>query len=150
MKSSRFSFERSVILTRRTATVTTSAPDTSIAFRVSAKSLYLPVPTQSRDLNSRPAMINRSSYMRASYFHCIAGGERSAADEAQNFHSISFFETSPLKVLPIKDFKIQLHSDPFHLDLQLAEQIAHRRTRPAIARLAVDLNLHGISHDLSS
>src|SRR5689334_3226759 len=127
MKSSRFSFERSVILTRRTATVTTSAPDTSIALRVSAKSLYLPVPTQSRDLNSRPAIINRSSYMRASCSHGINGGERSAADEAQDFHSISVVETSPLEVLPIQDFQIQLDGNPLGLDLQLTEQIADRR-----------------------
>jgi len=40
----------SVILTRRTATVTISAPLSSIAARVSAKSRYLPVPTIRRDL----------------------------------------------------------------------------------------------------
>ncbi len=48
MKSSSDSFDRSRF-TRRTATVTISAPDASIAACVSRPSLYLPVPTISRD-----------------------------------------------------------------------------------------------------
>ena len=43
-----------------TVSDTTSAPDASIAFLVSTKSLYLPVPTQRRDVNSRPAITKRS------------------------------------------------------------------------------------------
>jgi len=37
------------MFTRRTATVTISAPEASMAARVSAKSLYLPVPTSKRE-----------------------------------------------------------------------------------------------------
>jgi hypothetical protein len=37
------------MLVRRMATVTISAPEASIAARVSAKSLYLPVPTSRRE-----------------------------------------------------------------------------------------------------
>jgi hypothetical protein len=48
--SSRFgSFAFWPMLVRRTATVTISAPLASIARRVSSRSLYLPVPTSSRD-----------------------------------------------------------------------------------------------------
>src|SRR6187397_1051634 len=115
------------MFTRRTATVTTSAPDTSIAFRVSAKSLYFPVPTQRRDLNSRPAITKRSSYIGPSPFHSLAEDESPAADKAQNFHPIARVETSELEVLPIKDFQVQFHGDTLGLDIQFPQQIADGR-----------------------
>ena len=43
------------------ATVTISAPEASIASRISSIVRYLPVPTISRERNSRPAMISGSS-----------------------------------------------------------------------------------------
>src|ERR1700722_15675420 len=46
------------MFTRRTATVTISAPLSSTAALVSAKSRYLPVPTISRDLNFFPPNSN--------------------------------------------------------------------------------------------
>ena len=59
MKSSSDSLVRSR-LTRRTATVTISAPEASMAARVCGPSLYFPVPTIRRDLNERPAMTRGS------------------------------------------------------------------------------------------
>src|SRR3990172_2115765 len=50
------------MFTLRTATVTTSDPDASTALFVSSKSLYFPVPTQRRDVNSIP-LIMRLSFM---------------------------------------------------------------------------------------
>ena len=47
---------RSLMFTRRTATVTMSAPDASCARCMTANDEYLPVPTIRRDANSRPAM----------------------------------------------------------------------------------------------
>src|SRR5438132_2587817 len=64
MKSSRFSLPGAVMFTRRTATVTISAPEASIARRVSAKDAYLPVPTISRERYSRPAS-RKGSFMSA-------------------------------------------------------------------------------------
>src|ERR1700722_20151051 len=55
MKSRRDSVERSR-LTRRTATVTISAPEASMAAWVWGPSLYLPVPTMRRDWNAPPAI----------------------------------------------------------------------------------------------
>ncbi len=49
------------MLTRRTATVTISAPDASTAAAFSSKLLYLPVPTISRDVNVRPATVQLSA-----------------------------------------------------------------------------------------
>src|SRR4051812_28219519 len=51
------SFDRSRS-TLRTATVTTSAPDASIASIICAFDAYLPVPTIRRERNSRPAITN--------------------------------------------------------------------------------------------
>src|SRR5690242_12075098 len=59
IESSRDSFERSRF-TRRTATVTISAPLASIARAVSWPDLYLPVPTIKRERNERPAITNES------------------------------------------------------------------------------------------
>src|SRR5437763_9101544 len=59
MKSSRDSLPRSR-LTRRTATVTISAPLASMARAVSCPDLYFPVPTIRRERNWRPAMMRES------------------------------------------------------------------------------------------
>src|SRR5580692_11509461 len=59
MKSSSDSLPRSRF-TRRTATVTISAPLASRARAVSWKDLYFPVPTIRRERKERPAMINDS------------------------------------------------------------------------------------------
>src|SRR5215475_83938 len=60
MKSSRDGRERSVMLTRRTATVIISAPLRSNAATISSLSRYFPVPMIRRELNSRPAMMSLS------------------------------------------------------------------------------------------
>src|SRR5882762_5516680 len=60
MKSSNDSFVRSVRLTRRTATVTMSAPEAACARAISCKLRYFPVPTISRERNPRPAITNSS------------------------------------------------------------------------------------------
>src|SRR5438046_924920 len=59
MKSRRESLPRSRF-TRRTATVTISAPEAAIACRVCSPFLYLPVPTMRRELKARPAITNSS------------------------------------------------------------------------------------------
>src|SRR5262245_30752131 len=108
------------MFTRRTATVTTSAPDTSMAFFVSTKSLYLPVPTHSRDLNSRPAITNRSLCMVKPFPLSGDFCRCSAPDEAQDLHTVPFLETPKLKLLAVKNFQIQLHCDSFRPDVKLA------------------------------
>src|SRR5713226_3205945 len=60
MKSSKDSFVRSVRLTRRTATVTISAPEAAWARAISGKLRYLPVPTMRRDWKARPAITSES------------------------------------------------------------------------------------------
>src|SRR5712692_11813897 len=48
--------------TRRTATVTTSAPDASSARIISSLERYLPVPTSRREWNTRPPMVRGMSF----------------------------------------------------------------------------------------
>ena len=59
MKSVSIGWLGSETLTRRTATVTISAPDASTAAAFSSKLLYLPVPTISREVKLRPATVQR-------------------------------------------------------------------------------------------
>src|SRR5947207_287056 len=60
MKSSIDSRDRSEMLTRRTATVTISAPEASCACTITALEGYLPVPTMRRDVKVRPARTKAS------------------------------------------------------------------------------------------
>ncbi len=46
------------MFTRRTATVTMSAPEASCACAMTACEGYFPVPTMRREVNVRPAMTN--------------------------------------------------------------------------------------------
>ena len=56
MKSSNDALLRSVTLTRRTATVTSSAPDASCACRITSFDVYLPVPMINREAKVLPAI----------------------------------------------------------------------------------------------
>src|SRR5262245_10823285 len=60
MKSSSDGCERSVMFTRRTATVIISAPLRLNAATISSLSRYFPVPMIRRELNSRPAIMSLS------------------------------------------------------------------------------------------
>src|SRR3954463_7919762 len=61
MKSIRRGWLGSEIFTRRTATVTISAPDASTAAAFSWRLLYLPVPTIRREVKLRPATVQLSA-----------------------------------------------------------------------------------------
>src|SRR5262244_1881306 len=76
MKSSSDGCERSVTLTRRTATVIISAPLRSNAAAISSLSRYFPVPMIRRELNSRPAMMSLSFIMRHSSHRRHRGREK--------------------------------------------------------------------------
>src|SRR6185503_11967909 len=60
MKSVSIGWLVSEMLTRRTATVTISAPEASTAAAFSSRLLYLPVPTISREVKVRPATVQVS------------------------------------------------------------------------------------------
>src|ERR1700732_4182490 len=60
MKSRRDSLDRSVRFTRRTATVTMSAPEAAWARAISWKLRYFPVPTMRRERKARPTITSWS------------------------------------------------------------------------------------------
>src|SRR2546428_11744180 len=101
------------MLTRRTATVTTSAPDASMAFWVSTKSLYLPVPTQSRERNSMPAIVNRTLFML-----CVL----STAAEPDDFHAVAVAQPCAREGLPVHHREGQLPGGPFGGNAQVGQE----------------------------
>src|SRR4051812_23733350 len=75
MKSVSRGWFRSEIFTRRTATVTISAPDASTAAAFSSKLLYLPVPTISREAKVRPATVQVSAATACGAFTSTTSNE---------------------------------------------------------------------------
>src|SRR5881296_3303986 len=122
------------MLTRRTATVTTSAPDASMAFWVSTKSLYLPVPTQSRERNSMPAIVNRSSFMT-----CVLP----ATDEPDDFHAVAVGQRCSRERLPVHDLEVPLHGDSFGWNAQIGQERCDRLPIRHLTRLSIQGDAHG-------
>src|SRR3989442_3735202 len=122
------------MLTRRTATVTTSAPDASMAFWVSTKSLYLPVPTQSRERNSMPAIVNRSSFML-----CVL----STADEPDDFHAVPVAQRCAREGLTVHHREVQLHGDSFGGNAQVGQERSDQGSVRHLTRLSIQGDAHG-------
>src|SRR3954469_12650924 len=114
------------ILTRRTATVTICAPLASIAARVSAKSLYLPVPTSRRDWYGLPAMMRLSRFslgfmkadphFRASSLRALSAagndrGQSAAAHRNDDFKRVAVGEHLVGVTAARHDFAIALERD---------------------------------------
>src|SRR5712692_6191730 len=102
-----------------------------MAFLVSAKSLYFPVPTHSRDVNSRPAMINRSFCMDETPPFALSIHWRTAANEAH-------------------DFQVQLHRHAVGLDGEFTQQIPNGGISPTAPLFAIHLDLNRFRHRHSS
>src|SRR6266487_2853780 len=100
------------MLTRRTATVTTSAPDASMTFCVSTKSLYLPVPTHRRDRNSIPAIVNVSSFM---------SGLLPSPDETDDLEAVAVAEARRFKRAAVHDGQVQFHCHAIALNLSISQ-----------------------------
>src|SRR5687767_15720708 len=94
MYSSSDSRERSEMFTRRTATVTMSAPDASCARAMTACDAYLPVPMIRRDRNVRPAITNGVSVIQQSQIphpdhQSSSIDDLPTADEVDDLHLIA-------------------------------------------------------------
>src|SRR6187397_2180010 len=89
MKSVSIGWFGSAMFTRRTATVTISAPLASTAAAFSSKLLYLPVPTISREAKVRPATVHVS-----------------AATDCGAFNSTTSNEMHDLELVPLDHFDI--------------------------------------------
>src|SRR5258707_8093990 len=92
MKSRSDSFERSEMFTRRTASVIISAPDASCACTITAGDEYLPVPTNSRDVNVLSAIVRRSTLFPMNPSPSASALRHSrlpAADEVHHFDCVA-------------------------------------------------------------
>src|SRR5437868_5605226 len=103
------------MFTRRTATVTISAPEASIARRVSSKSLYLPVPTMSRERYSRPASTNGS--------FCWVMGASPATDELHDLDLIALADRPRAVLRRRQDVAVELDRDPSSAERELREKV---------------------------
>src|SRR5438552_1139137 len=131
-KSSRFSFPGSVMFTRRTATVTISAPDASTARRVSSNDRYLPVPTMSRERYSRPASVKASLIDIAS----------PAPDEVDHLDRVPVVEHGRAVPGARHHGAIHLDRDPARAEAERAHQVGDRRARGERSRLLIQDDLH--------
>ena len=108
------------MFTRRTATVTMSAPEASCACAITACDEYLPVPTISRDRNVRPAMVKGVSVMSpVSHGRAIA---LSAADEIHDL-DLSPSPTSVGKAWRFRIDEIVLDGNAPRIDVELRQQL---------------------------
>src|SRR3989338_9190071 len=112
------------MLVRRIATVTISAPEASMAARACAKSLYLPVPTSSREWKVRQAIRSGSFISAPAHGHDdlqpVAVGDRRRAVRASRH-----------------DLAIALHRDFLALQRHSLEEFGDRQGPLAMLCAAV-------------
>src|SRR6202140_1866143 len=109
------------MFTRRTATVTISAPLSSTAARVSAKSLYFPVPTIKRDLNDLPPRSNKSLIL-GSCILVTANFVSSAADEVDYLDTVARLDDGRRVAGPRDNLAIDLDCDAALARVEALEQ----------------------------
>src|SRR3954468_15782451 len=123
MKSRSDSFDRSLMLTRRTATVTMSAPDASWACCMTANDEYFPVPTISRDLNSRPAMTSAS-------FISFTPTATPTAYEIDDFNLVAVLHVGAVVERALDHREVVFHGYAARVHAQLHQQCGQgQRTR---------------------
>src|SRR5688572_30603336 len=131
------------MFTRRTATVTMSAPDASCARAMTACDGYLPVPMIRRDWNVRPAMTNGESVIQQIsnpkpqapriqspriQIPEIINHQSSfiddspSADEVDDLHSIAVLDHDLLEALAFDDGEVVLDRHAPRVDVELLEQ----------------------------
>src|SRR3989442_4334245 len=124
MWSSRFSGPRLFRSTRRTATVTISAPDASWASFMTWKLGYLPVPTMRRERNSRPARIRGSPLMLPMVARTAASGgftPLAAPHEGHYLEPVAVVQTQPGVLVAVNDAHVVRHRHPRPVQRELAE-----------------------------
>src|SRR5690606_35094401 len=112
--------------TRRTATVTTSAPEASMASIISSLLRYLPVPTISRDRKVLPAISSTST----------------STHEMYDFHHVAIAHRCGGNGRTTDDLPIELDHHGARIQFELGEQLLHRARCLDSACRAVDGQLH--------
>src|SRR4030095_9408335 len=93
------------MFTRRTATVTISAPEAAWACAMTPCDGYLPVPTINRDVNVRPARTSGVSVNRLP-----------STDEVDDLYRIALANQDVGKRLALDDVQVVFHGDASWLD----------------------------------
>src|SRR3954468_15015375 len=151
--------------TRRTATVTISAPEASIAVAMVALSRYSPVPTMRRERNSRPPRVNGvsksvSGVVRIAVIVAPSGGlvvprrarddasgkitasRLASADEVHQLDRIARGQPGLAEAGAAHDLTVELDHHRSGVESQRLEQVEQRRRLGHATRLAVDDNFH--------
>src|SRR5688572_24631408 len=126
MKSISTGWLGSDTLTRRTATVTISAPDASTAAAFCSKSLYLPVPTISREVKVRPATVH------------VSVKSSTPANEVDDLIGVAILDDDLAEGRARDDLQVALDRDPLRIQPDLGDQLRQRSAWRHPAVLAVD------------
>jgi hypothetical protein len=122
------------MFTRRTATVTMSAPEALWAFAITAWELYFPLPMISRDVNARPAMTSDvSPGIRLASTHKIHD-----LDAIAVVHERLRKEGSP------ENLEIVLDRHTARIDRQFHEQVSDRKRLVEFEEFTVERDAQGI------
>src|SRR2546423_5051178 len=137
------SFDRSRS-TRRTATVTTSAAAASIASIICAFEAYLPVPTISRERNSRPAIVNGcGSVIVAEEIRSACATTSASAHEVDDLQRIVSCELYHRQGRAVaQNGSVALDDDSARVEVERGEKISDRESDRHATLGAV----HGESH----
>src|SRR4051812_12303627 len=144
--------------TRRTATVTISAPDASIAWAMTPWSRYLPVPTIRRDRKLRPAMVRGSSMVGAesvlvmSIPSFVSESEFSRKDnsewgssssyEVHQLDGVSSSERGLLQLSSTDDLAVKLHDYGPRVEAEVREERGHGRGAGDPPRFSIQDDLY--------
>src|SRR5262249_44671365 len=160
--SSSDSFVRSLTFTRRTATVTMSAPDASCAACMIWCVGYLPVPMISRDVNSRPAMMKGSIWKSGNleiwecgnlqvqitrFPHVTTYTLSASSHQIHDFKLIAGLDGRRRVAIALEHDEVALDRNPARVDLEPREQVGDARRPRQLVGIAVELN--GDHHGLS-
>src|SRR5688572_10866859 len=125
------------MFTRRTATVTISAPDASTAAAFCSKLLYFPVPTMSREMKRRPATSQPSSIS-------------AAADKGDDLIFVAILHLDLAQGRARHDLEIALDRDLGRVEPELQRQLGNAEAGRDAAMLAVDADREGAVLDHSA
>src|SRR6187200_2083926 len=142
------------MFTRRTATVTISAPDAACACAITACDGYLPVPTMRRDLKVRPAIVNgmsvnaqlptSNSQWRVAYRLPPTAYYRDlpTPNEVHDLHRVAFADEDVRIGLALDDVQVVFNRHAARIDVELREERGHRQRAVELEAFAVEDDGH--------
>src|SRR4051812_21611867 len=124
------------MFTRRTATVTMSAPEAACACAMTACDGYLPVPTIRRDVKVRFAIVNGTSLMAMAATHKI-----------YDLDTVAIADQRCDECMTLENHEIMLDRDASRVDLEPLEQLLHRQRLVELVWIPVERNAQGRGSD---